>query len=239
MPQRKKIQVSLNYFFRGGQPQPVLQDVRPERGRPPVALRAALEQADKELQELRLLYDSQAGQRAEQRRKAHLRSKGGRPPQAAFQRGTASGLSSNRRMSWHKQLRRDIPVASKLMMAEEMEGNMSSFSCKSEFWRAHCKKYGMTKKQLFNILKKKDEWAKLKQAHKLGSAEFGAGQAQGLRQRPNSLRRRAAGAGAKRKLAWAVAKISHWLSLERAYGHCISKAQFIQQYIRELTQRAT
>ena len=61
----------------------------------------------------------------------------------------------------------------------------------------------------------------------------------GLRQRPNSLRRRAAGAGTKRKLAWAVANISHWLSLERAYGHCISKAQFIQQYIRELKQRAT
>ncbi len=46
-----------------------------------------------------------------------------------------------------------------------------------------------------------------------------------------SLGARAQGAGRKNEFSWAIAKLKHWIEIERSYGHSLSKSDLMFEYI--------
>ena len=235
---KRKLQVALKHFWsqdsNQAPPQPVLTTVDAKRrGRRP---NRSVELALTAVAEWQSRYESL---KAERRLDREIQYRGGRPPNPeGHRRGVLAGEKSNRLKPGLVNLRRDLPAATKLLMAQELRSAMPEYATRASFWRDMIKKYGKKRPELEHILAAEAEWARLVREHHLGSTEYGRGLGHGHAScSTTSLRMRAAGAGRPRNFDWAVQLTKHWLNIERAYGHNISKPQLFRYYVRQLQAR--
>ncbi|CAK9011826.1 unnamed protein product [Durusdinium trenchii] len=121
--------------------------------------------------------------------------------------------------------RLEVTAATKYKYCCEMELAQKEFVDKKDFWKAMVRRYGLTKQQLMSMLSKKEHWFQLsKQQPKL----------KGLRKQEKTSRKRAFGAGRKVPFSDIIAGMRQWLSVERACGHSIAKADLAAEYLARL-----
>ena len=136
----RKLQVALKHFWsqdsNQAPPQPVLTTVDAKRrGRRP---NRSVELALTAVAEWQSRYEAL---KAERRLDKEIRYRAGRPPNPeGHRRGVLAGEKSNRLKPGLVNLRRDLPAATKLLMAKELRSAMPEYASRGSFWRDMIKK---------------------------------------------------------------------------------------------------
>ena len=136
--------------------------------------------------------------------------------------------SSNRRPPGSKIERVEISAKQKFKYALEMEEATADFVNRNDFWKAQVRKYGLSRRSLQHILRKKLSWKQLTEQPQLKNR----------RRRERTGRTRAKGAGRKVPFADIISGLRQWLSIERACGHYIAKADLLAEFMARLQSSA-
>ena len=223
----EKVQSSLSKFF-GSTPEQQLSQPTPpsftknitKRQRLSRFAQDALREREEHLRRIAELEAEKAETNEELEEVARLaKRQPGRP------RKSEEDVAKGRKMPGTQAERLEITATTKYKYCCEMELAQKEFVDKKDFWKAMVRRYGLTKQQLMSMLSKKEHWHQLsKQQPKL----------KGLRKREKTGRKRSLGAGRKVPFPDIVAGMKQWLSIERACGHSISKADLAAEYLARL-----
>ena len=228
---KKQKQMGLQYFFSSPEEKKAAKPVRSLALSPYKRRRLSRWQQDalaERDEALRQLAEAEAKQAASEEElaaaAAKLRKKGGRPQKQEEQPQRAS----NRKSAGSKALRLELSAKKKAQYCKEMQESLSEFASKADFWKAQVAKYGMSKQSLKDMLSKAEAWEGLAK-RPLAAA----------RKREPLKRVRHAGGGRKVPYPELMSQLKTWLSLERACGHTIGKADLLHEFLAKLQHSAT
>ena len=134
---------------------------------------------------------------------------------------------SMQRQRKHVDKRLELSANKKRLVAEDLQSEKQSFVSQTDLWSAMQAKRGMSKKQLSNLLRKREQYKQLSQKP-LESKHA-----------RNKQRVRASGARRKQPYPQVVAAVAQWLALERSFGHTISKPDVLAEFAAQVRLSAT